>query len=73
MINCFLKDTELMFLEPIVDSEGRTPLHWAVDRGHLNITELLVSKNADVNAKVILIPLLTYWIKKYICYWLFCK
>jgi len=34
------------------DSEGRTPLHWAVDRGHLNVTELLVSKNADVNAKV---------------------
>lgn len=33
------------------DSEGRTPLHWAVDRGHLNITELLVSRNADVNAK----------------------
>lgn len=34
------------------DSEGRTPLHWAVDRGHLNVTELLVGKNADVNAKV---------------------
>ncbi|CAK9159401.1 unnamed protein product [Ilex paraguariensis] len=33
------------------DSEGRTPLHWAVDRGHLNITELLVSQSADVNAK----------------------
>jgi acyl-CoA-binding protein len=33
------------------DSEGRTPLHWAVDRGHLNIAELLVTQNADVNAK----------------------
>lgn len=33
------------------DSEGRTPLHWAVDRGHLDVTELLLSKNADVNAK----------------------
>ncbi|KAL6291690.1 hypothetical protein ACE6H2_009200 [Prunus campanulata] len=33
------------------DSEGRTPLHWAVDRGHLNMAELLVSKNANVNAK----------------------
>ncbi|KAJ0102344.1 hypothetical protein Patl1_05211 [Pistacia atlantica] len=33
------------------DSEGRTPLHWAVDRGHLNVCELLVSRNADVNAK----------------------
>ncbi|CAK7324209.1 unnamed protein product [Dovyalis caffra] len=35
----------------IPDSEGRTPLHWAVDRGHLNIVEALVGKNADINAK----------------------
>lgn len=35
----------------VKDSEGRTPLHWAVDRGHLEITKLLLSKNADVNAK----------------------
>ncbi|CAN1250832.1 Acyl-CoA-binding domain-containing protein 2 [Linum perenne] len=34
-----------------IDSEGRTPLHWAVDRGHRNIVELLVERNADVNAK----------------------
>lgn len=34
------------------DSEGRTPLHWAIDRGHLNVAEALVEKNADVNAKV---------------------
>ncbi|CAI0397477.1 unnamed protein product [Linum tenue] len=33
------------------DSEGRTPLHWAVDRGHLNIVELLAGRNADINAK----------------------
>lgn len=33
------------------DSEGRTALHWAVDRGHNNITSLLLNKNADVNAK----------------------
>ncbi|ONK63971.1 uncharacterized protein A4U43_C07F20790 [Asparagus officinalis] len=33
------------------DSEGRTPLHWAVDRGHYNVVELLLKKNADVNAK----------------------
>ena len=38
----------------LADSEGRTPLHWAVDRGHLKITEALVSRNADVNAKVII-------------------
>ncbi|KAL3630716.1 Acyl-CoA-binding domain-containing protein 1 [Castilleja foliolosa] len=35
----------------IKDSEGRTPLHWAVDRGHLNVATLLLDKNADVNAK----------------------
>ncbi|GKA64247.1 acyl-CoA-binding domain-containing protein 1-like protein [Tanacetum coccineum] len=33
------------------DSEGRTPLHWAVDRGHIEATELLLSRNADVNLK----------------------
>ncbi|KAL1203103.1 Acyl-CoA-binding domain-containing protein 2 [Cardamine amara subsp. amara] len=33
------------------DSEGRTPLHWAIDRGHLDIAKVLVEKNADVNAK----------------------
>ncbi|KAG8066755.1 hypothetical protein GUJ93_ZPchr0004g39639 [Zizania palustris] len=33
------------------DSEGRTPLHWAVDRGHLNSVEILVDANADVNAQ----------------------
>ena len=51
--NLFAKKvSEIIFPEPILDSEGRTPLHWAVDRGHLNITEFLVRKNADVNAKV---------------------
>ncbi|EMS50919.1 Acyl-CoA-binding domain-containing protein 1 [Triticum urartu] len=33
------------------DSEKRTPLHWAVDRGHLGAVELLVRSNADVNAQ----------------------
>lgn len=33
------------------DSEGRTPLHWAIDRGHFEIAKLLFDKNADVNAK----------------------
>ena len=40
------------FIKIIADSEGRAPLHWAVDRGHLNVTELLLSKGADINAKV---------------------
>ncbi|KAJ0963826.1 hypothetical protein J5N97_028948 [Dioscorea zingiberensis] len=33
------------------DSEGRTPLHWAVDRGHFDSVETLIGKNADINAK----------------------
>ncbi|XP_042388426.1 acyl-CoA-binding domain-containing protein 2-like isoform X2 [Zingiber officinale] len=33
------------------DSEGRTPLHWAVDRGHIDVVQTLLDKNADVNAK----------------------
>jgi ankyrin repeat protein len=37
----------------VSDSEGRTPLHWAVDRGHLNSVEILVNANADVNAQVL--------------------
>ncbi|KAL8253184.1 hypothetical protein R6Q59_036877 [Mikania micrantha] len=35
----------------IKDSEGRTALHWAVDRGHLETAELLLNRNADVNLK----------------------
>ncbi|KAI7744844.1 hypothetical protein M8C21_029839 [Ambrosia artemisiifolia] len=35
----------------IKDSEGRAPLHWAVDRGHFKTAELLLSRNADVNLK----------------------
>ncbi|KAI4337990.1 hypothetical protein L6164_016348 [Bauhinia variegata] len=46
-----LKSIESGVSVNLKDSEGQTPLHWAVDRGHLNVTELLVSKNANVNAK----------------------
>jgi len=34
------------------DSEGRTPLIWAVDRGSLSAVEILVAKGAEINAKV---------------------
>ncbi|XP_044318671.1 acyl-CoA-binding domain-containing protein 4 [Triticum aestivum] len=35
----------------VSDSRKRTPLHLAVDHGHLGAVELLVSSNADVNAQ----------------------
>jgi len=34
------------------DSEGRTPLIWAVDRGNLSAVEILIAKGAEINAKV---------------------
>lgn len=33
------------------EGEGRTPLHWAVDRGHVDIVKELLKTHADVNAK----------------------
>ncbi|RLM66536.1 acyl-CoA-binding domain-containing protein 1-like [Panicum miliaceum] len=35
------------------EDEGNeaTPLHWAVDRGHLSAVEILAKANADLNAK----------------------
>lgn len=29
-----------------------TLLHWACDRGHLNVVELLVTRGADINSQV---------------------
>ena len=46
----------------ILDTEGRTPLHWAVDRGHLSAVEVLAKANADLNAKVYWNYLYTYCI-----------
>ncbi|MCK4761604.1 MAG: ankyrin repeat domain-containing protein [Candidatus Aminicenantes bacterium] len=33
------------------DSYGMTPLHWAVDKGHRRVAEILIANGADVNAK----------------------
>eukprot|EP00252_Welwitschia_mirabilis_P005964 TRINITY_DN16567_c0_g1_i1.p1 TRINITY_DN16567_c0_g1~~TRINITY_DN16567_c0_g1_i1.p1 ORF type:complete len:181 (-),score=44.33 TRINITY_DN16567_c0_g1_i1:396-938(-) len=33
------------------DGKCRTPLHWAVGRGHVKIFQMFVSEGADVNAK----------------------
>ncbi|KAL4574747.1 hypothetical protein LXL04_021583 [Taraxacum kok-saghyz] len=33
------------------DSEGRTPLHWAVKRGHMDVVDFLLKNNADVNSR----------------------
>ncbi|GAA0170552.1 hypothetical protein LIER_24783 [Lithospermum erythrorhizon] len=46
-----LKCIESGFSVNVKDSEGRTPLHWAVDRGHQSVVELLISKNSDLNIK----------------------
>lgn len=44
--------TDHVCIALFADSEGRTPLHWAVDRGHLDVVEVLLKGEADVNAKV---------------------
>jgi ankyrin repeat protein len=35
----------------IHEATGRTPLHYAADRGNLNIAVMLIAKGADVNAR----------------------
>ena len=47
----------------VSDSRKRTPLHLAVDHGHLGAVELLVSSNADVNAQVFDFSMpFTHWV-----------
>ncbi|XP_074291742.1 acyl-CoA-binding domain-containing protein 1-like [Silene latifolia] len=50
-VDNLLKSIENGISVNVKDSEGRTPLHWAVDRGHLPVIEQLLKNNVDVNAK----------------------
>jgi ankyrin repeat protein len=36
----------------VKDSDGRTPLIWAADRGELSAVEILLAKGAAINAQV---------------------
>ena len=44
-------------ISKIADSEGRAPLHWAVDHAHVKAAELLMSRNSNVNLKVIVLEI----------------
>ena len=33
-----------------VDNQGRTPLHWAAEKGHTKVVEMLFAKGASVKA-----------------------
>jgi len=35
----------------VKDDKGNTPLHYAVEGGHMNVAELLIAKDADVNIR----------------------
>ena len=37
---------------PLCSKVGRTPLHWASEKGYKNLAELLISKGADVKSRM---------------------
>ena len=41
------------------DRNGETPLHWAAYKGHARVARLLISRGANINAKISL--------KKHLC------
>jgi len=49
IVKTFLKkDAQLVNAD---DMNNKEPLHWAAEKGHLQVVEFLISKGADVNAK----------------------
>jgi ankyrin repeat protein len=42
------QNPELVFSK---DNDGRTPLHWAAEKGHKGVMELLLANQADINAR----------------------
>ncbi len=51
-VTAFWKLTGMGWPENSADSDGRTPLIWAADRGQLSAVEILLAKGAEINAQV---------------------
>lgn len=45
ILNCDTKELDLM------DNEGMLPIHWAADRGDIQIFKILVENGSDINAR----------------------
>ncbi len=51
-VTTFWNLTGMGLPENFADSDGRTPLIWAADRGELSAVEILLAKGAEINAQV---------------------
>ncbi len=51
-VTAFWKLTGMGLPVNFADSDGRTPLIWAADRGELSAVEILLAKGAEINAQV---------------------
>ncbi len=51
-VTAFWKLTDMGLAVNLADSDGRTPLIWAADRGELSAVEILLAKGAEINAQV---------------------
>ena len=48
-VNALLNDNPFLVFSK--DGTGETPLHWAIERGHKDVAELLLARKAEINAK----------------------